>query len=305
MQQLVLDRINTIRPQLPPDATVTLGPNASSMGWIYQYALVDQRRTARPARTAPAERKPDQARAADGAGHRRSRFGRRAGEAIPAQDFSAAAREGGHFAAGRSSPPCRMSFRKPADARSRSPTATTSCAASSTTTTSTSWNSLVVGRSSDGKPVSLKDVGYIQVGYDQRRSTVDLDGNGEVVGGIVIMEQDQNVLAVTRSLEQKLQQIAAPLPAGHRDRHDLRSVGLDLGHAQGVLRDAGYRAGRGDPRDDAVSAERARRGRPDRRSCCSASLFTALPLAVSTRPSTCSRSRVCASPSARSPTRRS
>ena len=38
----MLDRINAIRPQLPPDAVVTLGPNASSMGWIYQYALVDR-----------------------------------------------------------------------------------------------------------------------------------------------------------------------------------------------------------------------------------------------------------------------
>ena len=42
VQQEVLDRINAIRPQLPPDATITLGPNASSMGWIYQYALVDR-----------------------------------------------------------------------------------------------------------------------------------------------------------------------------------------------------------------------------------------------------------------------
>src|SRR5499433_2012601 len=41
VQQLVLDRINTIRPQLPSDAIVTLGPNASSIGWIYQYAIVD------------------------------------------------------------------------------------------------------------------------------------------------------------------------------------------------------------------------------------------------------------------------
>src|SRR6185436_17460788 len=40
VQQLVIDRINIIRPQLPADASVTLGPNASSMGWIYQYALV-------------------------------------------------------------------------------------------------------------------------------------------------------------------------------------------------------------------------------------------------------------------------
>src|SRR5580765_6991146 len=44
-QQLVLDRISAIRPQLPPDASVTLGPNASSMGWIYQYALVDKQGT--------------------------------------------------------------------------------------------------------------------------------------------------------------------------------------------------------------------------------------------------------------------
>src|SRR5215510_13005802 len=42
VQQLVLDRINSIRPQLPPDANVSLGPNASSMGWIYQYALLDR-----------------------------------------------------------------------------------------------------------------------------------------------------------------------------------------------------------------------------------------------------------------------
>src|SRR6188508_2871460 len=42
VQQLVLDRISAIRPQLPADASVTLGPNASSMGWIYQYALVDR-----------------------------------------------------------------------------------------------------------------------------------------------------------------------------------------------------------------------------------------------------------------------
>src|SRR5215471_6584685 len=41
VQQLVLDRVNTIRPQLPSDASVTLGPNASSIGWIYQYAIVD------------------------------------------------------------------------------------------------------------------------------------------------------------------------------------------------------------------------------------------------------------------------
>src|SRR5215471_3434913 len=45
VQQLVLDRINSIRPQLPRDANVSLGPNASSMGWIFQYGLVDREQT--------------------------------------------------------------------------------------------------------------------------------------------------------------------------------------------------------------------------------------------------------------------
>ena len=59
--------------------------------------------------------------------------------------------------------------------------------------------SLVLGRDRNGTPVRLKDVGYLQVGYDLRRGIADLDGNGEVVGGIAIMEQGRNVLAVTRS----------------------------------------------------------------------------------------------------------
>ena len=42
VRQFVADRLNAIRAQLPQDAAVTIGPNASSMGWIFQYALVDR-----------------------------------------------------------------------------------------------------------------------------------------------------------------------------------------------------------------------------------------------------------------------
>ena len=57
---------------------------------------------------------------------------------------------------------------------------------------------LVIGRAADGRVVQLKDVGYLQVGYDVRRGIADVDGEGEVVGGIVIMEQGENVLGVSR-----------------------------------------------------------------------------------------------------------
>src|SRR4029453_11249063 len=40
VRQFVSERLNAIRAQLPPDANVTVGPNASSMGWIFQYAIV-------------------------------------------------------------------------------------------------------------------------------------------------------------------------------------------------------------------------------------------------------------------------
>ena len=87
MQQLVLDRINTIRPQLPPDASVTLGPNASSMGWIYQYALVDQEGMHDLRELRLLNEEPDQAGVADGARRGGSRLGRRSREAVSDEDF--------------------------------------------------------------------------------------------------------------------------------------------------------------------------------------------------------------------------
>ena len=73
---------------------------------------------------------------------------------------------------------------------------------------------LVVGRDKTGQAVRLRDVGYLQVGYDLRRGIADLDGEGEVVGGIAIMEQGRNVLAVTRALQDKVAAVAPTLPKG-------------------------------------------------------------------------------------------
>ena len=106
---------------------------------------------------------------------------------------------------------------------------------------------LVLGRDRSGQPVQLKDVGYLQVGYDLRRGIADLDGTGEVVGGIAIMEQGRNVLAVTRTLLQKLDELKTSLPEGSRDRPDLQPVGADLGHADQLLPGPRLRADRRHP----------------------------------------------------------
>jgi Cu(I)/Ag(I) efflux system membrane protein CusA/SilA len=213
VQQAVLDRINAIRPQLPPDATITLGPNASSMGWIYQYALVDRERlrdlrdlrllnenVIKPAIQAV----PGIAEVAS-VGGLEKQFQIKifppllAKEGIPLRQVIVAVQNTFQEAGGR------MIEATSRDYQLRGTINTTDIDA---------IDALVVGRHADGTPVYLKDVGYLQVGYDQRRSTVDLDGAGEVVGGIVIMEQAQNVLAITRSLDQKLQQLRGVLPAG-------------------------------------------------------------------------------------------
>jgi Cu(I)/Ag(I) efflux system membrane protein CusA/SilA len=74
--------------------------------------------------------------------------------------------------------------------------------------------SLVVGRAADGRVVRVKDIGYFQVGYDVRRGIADLDGEGEVVGGIAIMEQGENVIRVSAALTDRLDELGAALPSG-------------------------------------------------------------------------------------------
>ena len=213
VQQLVLDRINIIRPQLPPDANVSLGPNASSMGWIYQYALLDREaghdlrelRLINESHIKPAlQTVPGIAEVASVGGlekqYQLKIFPPLLARAGVSLRHVIAAVQGVFQEAGG-----RMIEVTNRDYQLRGAIGGDALA---------SLDSLVVTRRPNGESVFLRDIGYVDVGYDQRRSTVDLDGAGEVVGGIVIMEQDQNVLAVTRSVVQKLQQVRASLPSG-------------------------------------------------------------------------------------------
>src|SRR5689334_4248874 len=213
VQQLVTDRINAIRPQLPPDANVTLGPNASSMGWIYQYAIVDRQklhdlrelRLLNETQIKPAiETVPGIAEVASVGGLEKQYQVKvfpplLAQSGIPLRQVITAVQGVFQEAGGRMIEATNRDYQLRGDIKVDDIAAV---------------DNLVVGRHPDGTPVFLRDVGYLEVGYDQRRSTVDLDGAGEVVGGVVIMEQDQNVLAITRSLENKLADIRRGLPDG-------------------------------------------------------------------------------------------
>jgi len=69
-------------------------------------------------------------------------------------------------------------------------------------------------RAVNGIPVYVKNVGTVHLGPNLRRGVAELNGEGEVVGGIVVMRHGENALAVIDGVKKKLQEIAPSLPPG-------------------------------------------------------------------------------------------
>src|SRR6266567_4581836 len=65
-----------------------------------------------------------------------------------------------------------------------------------------------------GTPIRIKDIGEVVLGPDLRRGAADLDGTGEVVSGIVIMREGSNALEVIDHLKARLKEIEPGMPAG-------------------------------------------------------------------------------------------
>jgi Cu(I)/Ag(I) efflux system membrane protein CusA/SilA len=73
-----------------------------------------------------------------------------------------------------------------------------------------------LGADARGTPVRVADVADVRLGPDLRRGVAELDGKGEVVGGIVVMRFGENALRVIERVKEKLQELQASLPAGVR-----------------------------------------------------------------------------------------
>ncbi len=65
-----------------------------------------------------------------------------------------------------------------------------------------------------GAPVLLRDIARVRIGPQMRRGIAELDGEGEVVGGIVVMRYGENALQVIEDAKKKLEQIKKGLPDG-------------------------------------------------------------------------------------------
>ncbi|HMK50716.1 MAG TPA: efflux RND transporter permease subunit, partial [Thermodesulfovibrionales bacterium] len=92
---------------------------------------------------------------------------------------------------------------------------------------------IAVGSNGNGTPIFLRDVARVQLGPEIRRGAAELDGKGEVTGGIVVVRFGENVLNVIERVKEKIAKDVQPsLPKGVRivptyDRSDLikRSIG--------------------------------------------------------------------------------
>jgi Cu(I)/Ag(I) efflux system membrane protein CusA/SilA len=224
----VLEQLGRVQQLLPPDVAPTLGPDASGVGWVYQYVLKDtsgrldlaelralQDFTVRPALQAV----PGVAEVASLGGFQRqyqividpdrlvgfgltlgdvTRSVRDANAEVGARVLELAGRE--YVLRGRG-------YVKDLTDLERS----------------------VVSVGAGGVPVRLGDVARVQYGPDIRRGAADYNGTGETVGGIVVMRIGSNALDVIRALETQIANLRLPdgvrlIPTYNRSELILGSV---------------------------------------------------------------------------------
>ncbi len=103
----------------------------------------------------------------------------------------------------------------------------------------------VVTTDARGTPVRIRDVAEVTIGGNIRRGVADLDGRGEVVGGIVVMRYGENALDVIERVKARLEEVKGSLPPGVRvlpayDRSQLikgsvRTLTTNLAQILGVV----------------------------------------------------------------------
>ncbi|MBK9752704.1 MAG: efflux RND transporter permease subunit [Nannocystis sp.] len=209
----VQEYLGTIQARLPEGATATLGPDATGIGWVYEYALVDRSGkhdlaelralqdfslrfalesvpgVAQVASVGGFEKQyqvqldPDRLRAFNVSTREVADAVRRGNAEVGGRVLEIGGREA--FVRGRGY------LRGEADLAD-----------------------LVVKTNASGTPVRVSDVGTVRLGPELRRGLAELNGEGEAVGAIVIARHNTHALDVIERVKTRLATISAGLPAG-------------------------------------------------------------------------------------------
>jgi len=208
-----LEYLSGVLSRLPADSRTELGPDATGLGWVYQYALVDRSggHSLADLRSYQDWNLRYQLKAVPGVSEVASLggFGRQyqvnvdpnrlRNYGLSIQRVVEAVRGGNTEAAGR-----LIEFGG-TEYMVRGRGYATSIA---------DFESIVVSASESGTPIRIRDIGDVTVGPDLRRGVADLDGAGEVVSGIVVMREGENAVDVIARVKDRIRQIEPGLPAG-------------------------------------------------------------------------------------------
>jgi len=227
----VLESLNYVSGRLPQGVTPTLGPDATGVGWIYEYALVDKTGKHDLAQLRSLQdwylRYPLQtvngvAEVASVGGYVKQyqvevdpnallRYN------IPLNKVKMAIKRSNNDVGGRLVEMAETEYM----VRSRGYIQSID-----------DLNKIPVSVDENGTPVRLKDIARVQIGPELRRGLVDLNGEGEVAGGVVIMRFGENALATIQAVRKKLDELKEGLPEGVEivpvyDRGDLIERAVD------------------------------------------------------------------------------
>ncbi len=206
----VLEYLNQAAGRLPPGVAPSLGPDASGVGWVYQYVVQGANRTLAELRTLQDWYLRYQITAVPGVAEVASIGGfiqqyqvvvdpaKLRGYGIPLMTVANAIRNSNRDVGGRIVEMAETEYMVRGRGYLRG---------------KADLEQLVV-KSDRGTPVLLRDIARVELGPDERRGIAELNGEGEVVSGIAVARHGQNALEVIGNIKQKIGELASGLPEG-------------------------------------------------------------------------------------------
>lgn len=209
----VLEYLNQVQSRLPPTAVSSLGPDATGVGWIFQYALVDKSGTQDISQLRALQdwflkfelkTVPNVAEVATIGGMVRQYQvvldpDKLAAYRIPQSKVIEAIRSANQEAGG--------SVLEMGEAEYM-------VRASGYLKTLDDFRAIPLMTTDAGVSVRLADVARIQLGPEMRRGIGELDGEGEAVGGVIVMRSGKNALETIQAVKAKLASVQQSLPKG-------------------------------------------------------------------------------------------
>jgi Cu(I)/Ag(I) efflux system membrane protein CusA/SilA len=211
----VLEYLNQVRDQLPEGVNPTLGPDATGVGWVFQYALVDDtgRHSLADLRSFQdwtlryyLQNTPGVAEVASIGGYVNQYQihvdpNLLLAHDIPINKVIAAIRQSNNNVGGRVIEFGETEYMVRAQGYIQS---------------LADIEKVVLAVAGDGVPITVGQVARVTRGPDIRRGLLELDGKGEAVGGIVVMRYGENALKTIEAVKAKLEAIEPSLPPGVR-----------------------------------------------------------------------------------------